>query len=110
MSDLFDTTQVRDDAAHWDDLAERVAAHAARRSNESSFAWLAHSRTSWVAASLLLAGALTVMVLSTDNSVSSFSTRWTQAFAPADSVGGAMILPDGPPAIGALLLGVRGGV
>jgi hypothetical protein len=108
MADLFDTTQVRDDAGHWDALAERVAAAAARESKRGGFDWFAHSHVSWVAASLLLAAALAFMVLATeDSSAKSFGAVWAQAFAPADDVGRAIVLHDGPPAIGALLLGVQ---
>jgi hypothetical protein len=111
MPDFFDTTHVRDDARHWDALAERVAANAARQSKGRAFDWLAHSRASWVATSLLLAAALALIVLPSDNSsVTSRSVEWAQALAPADNVGRAIILHDGPPAIGALLLGERGGV
>ena len=109
-SDLFDTSDVRDDAGHWDALAERVAAHAARESNTGGFDWFAHSRASWVAASLLLAAALVFMVLPAENSPSrSFGAEWARALAPADDVGRAIILQDGPPAIGALLLGGQDG-
>ncbi len=110
MPDLFDTSQIRDDAGHWDALAERVAADAARGSEGSGFRWFAHSRVSWVAASLLLATALAFMVLpARTSSARSFSAEWAQALAPADDVGRAIVLHDGPPAIGALLLGGQGG-
>jgi hypothetical protein len=112
MPDLFDTRQISDDTRHWDALAERIAADAARESKGGGFEWFAHSRASWVAASLLLAAAVAFTVLSAeDSSARSFSAVWAQALAPADDVGRAIILPDGPPAIGALLLGdQRGGV
>jgi hypothetical protein len=113
MPDLFDTSQVLDDAAHWDALAERVAADAAResiRGGGGGLDWFAHSRASWVAASLLLAAALAFIVLpAEDSSASSFSAVWVEALAPADDVGRAIILPDGPPVIGALLFGGQGG-
>ena len=110
MSDLFDTTQVRDDPGSWDALAERVAADAARRSKGSGFDWLARSRTSWVAASVLLATAIAFLLLPTERSPASGpSAEWEQALAPADDVGKAIVLRDAPPAIGALLLGQGGG-
>jgi hypothetical protein len=106
MRDLFDTSQVRDDTRYWDALAERVAAAAARASSAGGFAWFAHSRASWVAASVLLAAALAFMALPAENSsAKGFSTAWAQALAPADGVGRAILWPDGPPAIGTLLLG-----
>jgi hypothetical protein len=111
MSDFFDTTQVRDDARHWDAVAERVAANAARQSKGRAFDWLAHSRAGWVAISFLSAAALALIVLPTDNSsVTSRSAEWVQALAPADDVARAIITRDAPPAIGALLLAWRGGV
>jgi hypothetical protein len=110
MPDLFDTTDIRDDAGYWDALAERVALHAACQSTGSGFHWLAHSRTSWVAASLLLAAAIAFMVLPTEDSFARrFSAELGQSLAPADDVGKAIVLRDAPPAIGALLLGSQGG-
>jgi len=106
MPDLFNTSQIPDDTRHWDALAERVAADAARESKGEGFEWFAHSRASWVAASLLLAAALAFMGLPVeDSSAKNFSAGWAQALAPADDVGRAIISHDGPPAIGALLLG-----
>jgi hypothetical protein len=105
MSNLFDTNQVRDDAAYWDALAERVAGNATRESKGSGFEWLAHSRSSWVVASLLLAGALAVMTLpAASPRTSSFSAEWNQALAPSDDVARAILLDDEPPAIGALIV------
>jgi hypothetical protein len=110
MPDLFDTRQLPDDAAHWDALAERVAANAVRESNGGGFDWFAQSRTGWVAASLLLVAALAFIVLpAEDSSASSLSAVWAEALAPGDDVGKAIILLDGPPSIGALLLSGQGG-
>ena len=109
MPDLFDTSQIPDDARHWDVLAERIAADAARESKGSGFDWFTHSPASWVAASLLLAAALAFMVLPVeDSSAKSFSAGWAQALAPADDVGRAIMSHDGPPPIGALLIGGEG--
>lgn len=110
MAELFDTTRVPDDAAHWDALAERIAAAAARSSQGRTLPWCAQSRARWVAASLLLAAALAFLVLpSEDWSSRRFTLEWVQALAPADEVGRAITLPEVPPAIGALLLGDQGG-
>ena len=109
MRDLFDTRQVRDDAAHWYALAERVAANAAHEAKGSGFDWFANSRVSWVAASLLLAAALAFMGRPTeDSSARTFIAAWARALAPADDVGRAISLPDGPPAVGVLLLSDQG--
>lgn len=112
MPDLFDTRHVRDDAEHWDALAERVAALAARRSKGGGVDRFARSGPSWIAASLLLAAALAFMALpAASSSARSSTVEWAQALAPADDVGRAITLYDGPPAIGALVLGrQRGGV
>jgi hypothetical protein len=106
MIDLFDTTQVYDDDGYWDALAQRVAAAAVRESRRSGFERFAYSRASWVAALLLLGAALAFMVLTVDDqSATRYVSEWTQALAPADNVGRAIVFRDGPPAIGALLLG-----
>jgi hypothetical protein len=111
MPEFFDTRQIRDEASHWDALAERVAEGAARRSEGGGFRWFADSRVSWVAGSLLLAAALAFMVLPPRTaSASRASAEWAQALAPADAVGRAIAVYDAPPALGALLLGRDGGV
>lgn len=109
MPDLFDTTRVPDSPEHWDALAERVAATAARESKLSSFDWLASSRAAWVAASLLLLVAWALMMPTESSSARSFSGEWAQALAPADNVGKGIMIRDSPPAIGALLVGERRG-
>ena len=55
MPDLFETTQIPDDFAHWDALAARVAVAASCESKQGGFHWLATSRGGWVVVSLLLA-------------------------------------------------------
>jgi hypothetical protein len=110
VPDLFDTTRVRDDPKHWDALAERVAANAVRESERGGFDWLARSRVGWVAACILLAVALlSTMLRRESSSGTSRRAEWRRVLAPADDVGKAIVLPEGPPAIGALLLGTRGG-
>jgi hypothetical protein len=106
MPDLFDTSRIPDDSGHWDALAERVAAGAGRESSRTGFALFAHSPGGWVAASLLLVAALAFLLLPADET----SVTWVQALAPADDVGRAITLEDGPPPIAELLLrsgGVR---
>ena len=111
MPELFDTHQVRDDAGHWDALAERVAAGATRESEGSGFRWFAESPVGWVAGSLLLAAALASMVVPAQTvSASGASAEWVQALAPGDAVGRAIVVQDAPPALGALLLGPDGDV
>lgn len=107
MPDLFDTSEVRDDPDHWDALAVRVAAHAAREAEASAFEWLAGSRAGWVAASVLAAAALALIAAPRDKRsvAGSIGAQWAGALAPADDVGRAMVLRDGPPAIAALLVG-----
>lgn len=109
MRDLFDTAQVRDDPEHWDALAERIAATAARGSRQSGFGWLAHSRAGWVvAASLLLAAVLAFMMQPAEGSPARrVNSEWAEALAPTDEVGKAIVFRDRPPALGALLLAGR---
>lgn len=109
MPDLFDTGGVRDDAEHWDALAERVAAAAVGASRGGSFDRFAASRAGWIAASLLLAAGLAFIALQDkDSSGSGLRAVWTQALAPTDDIGRVITSRDSPPAIGALLLGARG--
>lgn len=105
VADLFDTSEVPDDAMYWDALAERVAARAARQRSASAIEWLGHSRAGWIAAALLLAAALSLVTMPAVTSAERrFGTESARAIAPSDDVGKAIALDDGPPAIGALLL------
>ena len=109
MPDFFDTDWVHDDPQYWDALAERIAAHVSHQSKATVFSWLAHSPGSLLAACLLLAAALALVLLRNDRSyVKSPSIEWARVLAPTDDVGRAITLPDGPPAVGALLLAPRG--
>ena len=106
-SDLFDTGSIPDDAAYWDALARRVAAHASREPRWSGFEWLAQSRASWAAACVLLAAALVLMALPRDDAPVVHlgdAADWARALAPADDVGRATVAGAAPPAIGTLLL------
>lgn len=105
MPDLFDTRQIPDDAAYWDALAERVAVHSARGTSGTALDWFAHSRSSWIAASLLLAAGIAFMHEPVEDRVtSSFPPALSQAFTPVDDLGKAIVSRDAPPSIGALLL------
>ena len=111
MPDLFDTRQIPDDASYWDTLAERVAAHAARDSSGTVLDWFAHSRSSWIAASLLLAAGIAFMVLPVeDSSASSLAPTLSQPVTPADHLGKAIASRDTPPSVGALLFAGSAGV
>ena len=112
LTDLFDTSLMPDDSAHWDELAERVTAKAAHGSEGLGFGAFVHSHASWLAASLLLAAALAFVVLPAKKySASSFTEEWAAALAPSDDVGRAIVLPERPPAIDVLMLsGQRTGV
>ena len=106
MPDRFETGQVPDDPGHWDALAARVAAGAARRARVGGFDRLARSRTGWIVASLLLAAALGFLMLPAGGSAARrIGAEWARAVAPADAMGRALLLPDAPPPIGGLLFG-----
>ena len=108
MPDLFDTSAIPDDPAYWEERAERVAAVVARRSRRLGAGGVVHSRTSWLAASLLFAAALAAAVLPPRTSfASSFGAEWARALAPSDEIGKAIVLREGPPAIGVLILGAQ---
>ena len=105
MSDLFDTRQIPDDASYWDALAERVAAQAARDDASGTVLdFFAHSRSSWIAASLLLAAGIAFMALPVqDLSPLSLAPSLSQPVTPADDLGRAIVSRDTPPPVGALL-------
>jgi hypothetical protein len=104
VSDLFDTRQIPDDPAYWDALAEGVAARAARDSSGSVLEWFAHSRSSWIAASLLLAAGLAFMMLPVeDASAPNLGPTVSQSVTPGDDLGKAIVSRDTPPSVGALL-------
>jgi hypothetical protein len=105
--DLFDTTRIPDDSAHWDALAERIAANVARE-GKGGLEWLAQSRAGWVAACLLLGAALFSMAAA-EGAAAAPSADWVRTLAPTDGLGREMIVADEPPAIGELLARTPGG-
>jgi hypothetical protein len=105
--ELFDTTRIPDDPAHWDALAERVTANAARE-GRGALEWLAQSRAGWMAACLLLGAALFSMA-SAESATAAPSADWVRTLAPADGLGREMTTADEPPAIGELLARTPGG-
>ena len=105
MSDLFDTSAVRDETAHWDALAQRVTAQALRRSTEGAGLFIA-SRAGWIAASILLAVALGLIALPVGRASRTVpSDEWSRALSPVDSVGAVIAARSSPPSLAALLLG-----
>ena len=101
-AELFDTKFVPDDAAYWDALAVRVASRA-ERSTASAFDWFSRSRAGVVAASLLVAAALILVLMPAARTV---SDDWNAPLAPADGLARAIMSPDRPPPIGALLVSI----
>jgi|SRR5579884_2483981 len=98
MSELFDTRGVKDDAEHWDALAERVAREAVRRSSAKPVL-----RGGLIAASLLFAASLAFMALTWRQTPPRPVAELGQALAPSDDVGRAIALTGKPPAVAALL-------
>jgi hypothetical protein len=108
MPDFFDTSRIADNDAHWEALARRIADHAMRRLNATGVGWLTQWHAGVVAAGLLLVAALFALAGSADGlSTASLTAVSTQALAPIDDAGRAIILRDQPPAIGALLFSSR---
>ncbi len=103
MSELFDTRGAKDDAEHWDALAERIASEAARRSRHAGVASLAATRAGLIAASLLLVVSLAFMTMTWRRSSPRPAAELGQALAPSDDVGRAIVLTGRPPAVAALL-------
>ncbi len=103
VPDLRDTGQIPDDPGYWDALAARVAAGAVRQSRRGALEWSAGSRVGWLAASLLLAAALTLLGPARDEGGPRGRAAWAEVLAPDDDVGRTILVLDRPPAIGALL-------
>ena len=100
-------TEIIDTSEHWDALAARIAAEAGGARGAAGFAWFAQSRAGWVVASLLLVAGLAFLALPAEDSSPAGAAEWVEALAPADEAGMAMVLRDGPPPLGALLLAGR---
>jgi hypothetical protein len=102
--ELFDTSRVRDDDAHWGALAERIAARAIR-DERAGVSWVAREPAGLLVAALSLAAALAFAALPANRgSMSSGGADLEGALGPSDAVGRSIISVDRPPAIGALLL------
>lgn len=105
MSEFFDTEAVRDEPAHWDALARRVAENATRSSRRGAFEWVAQSRAGWIAASLVCGlSVVSLAALSRSSSAASRAAEWARLITPTDNVGRAISMSNTPPAIGTLLL------
>ena len=102
MTDIFDTSDVRDDDAHWTALADRIAANATAPNQTRTFA---APRALWIGVSLAFAASLVTMIVSGRRWAARDAAAINIALVPADDVGRAIALADSPPAIGALLLG-----
>ena len=102
MSELFDTTELRDDSEHWDAMAERVAAAVVRAQTPSLLDWLASSRIVWLTAAIAVMTLLVLVLWEPEPSARATQT-WVPLIAPADSSGKIMTIADRPPAIETLL-------
>ena len=109
MSDnpaLFDTAGVRDDDAHWDALAARIADRAVRDA-DGGLVWFARGTAGLVAASLVIAAALVAAAIPSRPAASAPAIEnLGVAIAPTDMIGRSLASPDQPPSIGSLVLGV----
>lgn len=106
MTEIFDTAGLRDDNAHWNALADRVAARAIAASRSRA---PGAPRALWIGVSLAFAASLVAMLASGQRPASRDTAALNIALVPADDVGRAIALADAPPAIGALLLGATPG-
>lgn len=102
--ELFSTSRVPDDDAHWDALAKRITGHAARE-EYSAVSWVSRGPIGLLAASLALAAAIAFAALPTDAPAASISAgSLAAALSPFDAVGQSVVSRDRPPAIAELLL------
>ena len=104
--EVFDTSRVRDDDAHWDALAARIADRAAA-SADAGLVWITRGNAGVVAASLVVAAALVAAAIpSRAAPPTDAAAALVIAIAPSDMVGRSLVSLDQPPAIGSLVLGV----
>ena len=107
--ELFDTSRVRDEDAHWDELAVRIAGRAAG-DTDGGLVWFARGTAGVVAASLVIAAALVAAAIpSRAAPTTDAAADLAIAIAPTDMVGRSLASLDQPPAIGSLVLGVGSG-
>ena len=103
--ELFDTSGVRDDDAHWDALSAQIAGRATRDSG-GRLEWFARGPAGLVAASLVLAAALAAAVIPSRSAAGAgVVADIAAALGPSDMVGQSLTAPNEPPPIGTLLLG-----
>jgi len=105
MNDASDNSKIPDTPEYWDSLAARVAATAIGESRRTGLEWLARSRAAWAAASVLIVVALVFIFTPAPKSTpSDRGALWSAALTPSDGLAKQMVVPDGPPSIGLLLL------
>lgn len=102
MTEIFDTTDVRDDDAHWNALADRIAASAIAANRTNPFA---APRALWIGVSLAFAASLVAMIASGQRAALRDAATINIALLPADDVGRTIALADAPPTVGELILG-----
>jgi hypothetical protein len=108
MKEHFDTSRVRDDEAHWDSLAARVASSAVSASQrENELLAFAGSARGWLAAGVLVALALGGTLLNRSSPPQQITSELNKAVEPSDLVGRSIATADAPPSIGQLLLEPR---
>jgi len=105
MTELFDTTGMRDDHEHWDSLAARVTRSAlARGDRGNELMAFAGSWSGWLAATILAGIAAGVILLSRSGVAGGSASDWGNALQPSDDIGRSITAAATPPFIGALLL------
>src|SRR5215831_6176926 len=101
MNELGDAREITDTPEHWASLAERIASRAIRASN--GIEWLAHSRTGWMAACVVLAASIGFVVSEPSRSTASLrQDEWIGALTPRGETAQAMLTRDQPPSLGSL--------
>jgi hypothetical protein len=107
MPDLFDASQIPDDAEYWNALARRIGA--AAREPRSGMEWLARGGASWIAAASMaaVAASLTFLfVLATRESepLPQTPSAWALALGSRDRVATSFRDPAVPPRLTQLVL------
>src|SRR5450755_4694325 len=102
MTEYFDTSRVHDDPSAWDARAQQVVTAIECRRNGIDA--LGGAPAAWLAAGLLLAASIVLAFAPSPFRPRATSADWVAVIAPSDASSRAIVLPDRPPALGALLL------
>ena len=105
MTEPFDTSNIPDDSAYWDALAERVTRASVRAPIASE--WLSRGGTPWLVATSLACAASLILALLAHPQLqpqrSASNADWLATLSPHDAIGRSLASSESAPPIGELL-------